>query len=110
MAPPPQAAPLPQRQPQTGSDPGNQGANVAQQLSTILTQVLEGQALLGTGLTSLGKAVTGVSTVQRSILQLLLILLEQQGVDEATLSALLKDQDPAIADKLLARMGAGGGK
>lgn len=110
--PPPQQPPVAQRQPQTGSDPSNQGSSVVSALTDVVNQVLAGQGLLGRSLANVGAMVTASSDVNRCLVQILVAMSEQMGMDADDLAKVIKHQDPSTVDKLLTKMGVGvgGGK
>jgi hypothetical protein len=112
QAPPPQQPPVAQRQPQTGSDPNNQGSTVVNALTDVVNQVLAGQSLLGRSLANVGAMVTASSEVNRCLVQILVAMSEQMGMDADDLAKVIKHQDPSTVDKLLTKMGVGmgGGK
>lgn len=112
QAPPPQQPPVAQRQPQTGSDPSNQGSSVVSALTDVVNQVLAGQGLLGRSLANVGAMVTASSDVNRCLVQILVAMSEQMGMDADDLAKVIKHQDPSTVDKLLTKMGVGvgGGK
>ena len=113
VTPPPPQQPAPaQRQPQTGSDPSNQGGSVVSTLTQVVSQVLAGQELIGRSLGNIGSMVTASSDMNRCLLQILVAMSEQMGMDANDLTNVIKHQDPSTVDKLLTKLGVGvgGGK
>jgi hypothetical protein len=79
-----------------------------EQLVPILKQVLEGQKVLGLGMDTLSRHASGSVHLQRIILQILLVLAEQQGMDASDVARLVAAQGDSAVDKFIAQLGGGG--